>query len=78
MMSQRRCPQPVTPQGNRGHLVCTMSGMTKLPHNVEPAKAPQKPPAKPAGKDKANAEALREQARTETEARPYLDTEGGE
>jgi hypothetical protein len=49
--------------------------MTKLPPNVEPAKAP---PAKQAGKDKDKAKVLREQAQTETEARPYLDTEGGE
>ena len=52
--------------------------MTKLPHNVEAAKRPAKPPAKSSGNDKANADALRDQAQTETEARPYLDTEGGE
>ena len=33
---------------------------------------------KPAKQDKQSEESLREQSRTETEERPYLDTEGGE
>jgi hypothetical protein len=33
---------------------------------------------KPAKPDKQTEESLREQSRTETEERPYLDTEGGE
>ena len=35
------------------------------------------PKSQPADKNAAK-EALREQAKTETETRPYLDTEGGE
>jgi hypothetical protein len=38
---------------------------------------PPETQAKPATDKKAK-EVLREQAKTETEARPYLDTEGGE
>jgi hypothetical protein len=33
---------------------------------------------KPAKQDKQTEETLREQSKTETEERPYLDTEGGE
>jgi hypothetical protein len=33
---------------------------------------------KPAKPDESSEEFLREQAKTETEQRPYLDTEGGE
>jgi hypothetical protein len=40
---------------------------------VRPPKTPPKQPM-----DKKAKELLREQAKTETEARPYLDTEGGE
>ena len=43
---------------------------------------PDKPPQKPAKQkrpdDKQVEEGVREQAKTETEERPYLDTEGGE
>ena len=34
--------------------------------------------SKPPKQDKRSEEALREQSKTETEQRPYLDTEGGE
>jgi hypothetical protein len=40
---------------------------------VRPPTTPPKPPM-----DKKAKEVLREQAKTETETRPYLDTEGGE
>jgi len=47
--------------------------------NREPSKS--KTPAssqKPASRQQEADEALREQTKTETEQRPYLDTEGGE
>jgi hypothetical protein len=43
-------------------------------HEIQPkrgVRAPLKP-------NKQSEDALREQAKTETETRPYLDTEGGE
>jgi hypothetical protein len=46
------------------------------PPRDEPRPKPgERTPAKP---DKQSEEALREQTKTETEERPYLDTEGGE
>jgi hypothetical protein len=41
-------------------------------------KQPAKPAPKPSKQSQAAEEALRDQAKTETEERPYLDTEGGE
>jgi len=49
--------------------------MPTPPRNEHRPKLGVRTPAKP---DKPSDEALREQARTETEERPYLDTEGGE
>ena len=39
---------------------------------------PKRAVDKPPNSDKQSEESLREQAKTETEERPYLDTEGGE
>ena len=49
--------------------------MPNPPPNKRPPKLGiRKPPMS----DKQSAESLREQAKTELEERPYLDTEGGE
>lgn len=48
-----------------------------MPERLEPPrKGIRKPP--PAKDEKQSEEVLREQSKTETEQRPYLDTEGGE
>ena len=48
-----------------------------MPERSErPKKGIHKPP--PAKDEKKAEEVLREQSKTETEQRPYLDTEGGE
>lgn len=51
--------------------------MPKPPKREPP---PKRRPCPPSGKDepKTAEEVLREQAKTEIEERPYLDTEGGE
>jgi hypothetical protein len=46
---------------------------TEKQRGVRPPKTPPPPPL-----DKKTKEVLRDQAKTETETRPYLDTEGGE
>jgi hypothetical protein len=49
-----------------------------MPTKTDPAKSRPAPPPKKKLEDKTGKELLRDQARTETEERPYLDTEGGE
>ena len=46
------------------------------PEKQRGVRPPNTPPKQPT--DKKAKELLREQTKTETEARPYLDTEGGE
>jgi hypothetical protein len=49
-----------------------------MPNQQRDERRPKLGVRKPAKPDGQPEESLREQARTETEERPYLDTEGGE
>ena len=49
-----------------------------MPNSPRNERLPKFGVRKPAKSDERSEEALREQSRTETEERPYLDTEGGE
>ena len=61
----------------RTRLAVHGSMLTKpAPEKQRGVRPPETPPKQPT--DKKAKEVLREQAKTETETRPYLDTEGGE
>lgn len=49
-----------------------------MPNPVREERRPKLGVRKPSKSEKQSEESLREQARTELEERPYLDTEGGE
>jgi hypothetical protein len=74
----RRCgATPFTKRQTLESALQGMSGMPDQPKRQEPPKPRANAPRPKEDRESAE-EVLREQAKTEIEERPYLDTEGGE